>query len=78
MRSSRAVMLLSLSLALLPAACASEGWTYIAPPGVDQKTLDADRSACEEESGIVRLGDEQKLLAQQCMMTRGYVMRKTP
>lgn len=67
-----------LTLLLLQTGCASERWTYIAPPGIDQKTLAADQEACEEESGIVRLGEEQKLLAQQCMMTRGYTMRKTP
>jgi hypothetical protein len=67
--------MLLLSAPLLLSACAGERWTYSAP-GVDQKTVDADRSACEEESGITRLGDDQKALAQQCMMTRGYTMKK--
>lgn len=75
MRVTPRLAVLMWSAPLLLSACASERWTYSAP-GVDEKAMEADRSACEEESGIVRLGDEQKALAQQCMMTRGYTMKK--
>jgi hypothetical protein len=68
---------LLLSIAAL-GGCASQRFTYVAPQGVDQKTLEADHRACIEESGITRLGEDQKLLEQQCMMTRGYLMRSTP
>jgi hypothetical protein len=76
MLSSRVVVLLCVTLLL--AACASDGYTYLAPAGISQQMLDADRNACDEESGIVRLGDDQRTLAQQCMMQRGYTMKKTP
>jgi len=67
------MMIAALSLA----GCAGSGVTYAAPAGVDQKTLEADHRACIEESGITRLGEDQKMLEQQCMMTRGYLMRSS-
>lgn len=77
MRAAPGLTLLPPALLLLLSACASERWTYSAP-GVDQKAMQADLNACEEESGIVRLGEDQKALTQQCMMTRGYAMKKAP
>ena len=59
------------ALALLLVACAS-GYRYTPPPGVSDATLEADRRACVEESGIVRLAEDQTALEQQCMMQRGY------
>lgn len=75
MRFSRVTAVPSIAaLVLLATGCAGSGFSYVAPPGVDQKAMEADHRACVEESGIVRLGEEQKLLEQQCMMTRGYQM----
>lgn len=55
--------------------CATPRYVYSAPAGVSPQQLEADHRACIEESGIERLGDDQKMLEQQCMMTRGYLMR---
>lgn len=62
-------------LLILLAACAGERWTYIAPEGVSEATLKADHQACIEESGVVRLSEEQETLEQRCMMDHGYTMR---
>jgi hypothetical protein len=76
MRPSCALM--PIAVLLLAAGCAGQRYIYVAPPGIDQKTLEADHRACIEESGITRLDEDQKLLEQQCMMTRGYQMRSAP
>lgn len=70
----RSILLLVLALA----ACAGERWTYLAPAGIPDDTLQRDQRACADESSIVRLSEDQLALEQRCMMDRGYTLRREP
>ena len=61
-------------LLLTLTACAGPT-AYLAPGGVSDAAMEADRRACAEESGIVRLREDQIDLEKQCMMARGYTLK---
>ena len=61
-------------LILAVSACAGST-AYLAPEGVSASAMEADRRACVEESGIVRLREQQIDLEKQCMMVRGYTLK---
>lgn len=69
-----AALMLLLSSCITLASCAA-ATAYVAPSGVTEVSMEADRRACVEESGIVRLRDEQIDYEQQCMMARGYTLK---
>jgi len=67
----------ALASTLLLCACASGGWEYVLPPGASQARMQETRQMCSDEAGMGRLAEERERLEQQCMIERGYIVRKT-